>query len=86
MRDDLAEHTSRQQAVVEVKPDSLAWLRYDMNASTHEGNRLALQYMDINLLAEELLEFVLDIEVVQPTELKDLIRSSLEKVASEHHE
>jgi proteasome accessory factor B len=86
MRAELVEHTSRQQAVIEVKPDTLAWLRYDMSTSAAENSRLTLHYMDLHLLAEELLEFVLDIEVVQPTELKDLIRSSLEKVASEHHE
>ena len=87
MRQDLAEHTSRQQAVIQVKPGTLAWLHFQMNdLASAESNRLTLHYMDLHLLAEDLLEFVLDIEVLKPAELKDLIQASLERVASEHHD
>jgi predicted DNA-binding transcriptional regulator YafY len=40
--------------------------------------------MDLALLAEELRDFAMDIEVVKPKELEDLIRAGFEKVASDH--
>jgi proteasome accessory factor B len=86
MRQDLVEHTTRQQAEIRVKPGTLAWLHFQMNEpGTADSDRLTIHYMDLQLLAEDLLEFVLDLEVIRPAELKDLIQASLEKVASEHH-
>jgi predicted DNA-binding transcriptional regulator YafY len=40
--------------------------------------------MDLDLLAEELLDFALDVKIVRPKELADLVRSGFEKVASDH--
>jgi predicted DNA-binding transcriptional regulator YafY len=40
--------------------------------------------MDLALLAEELRDFAMDIEVLKPKELEDLVRAGFEKVASDH--
>jgi predicted DNA-binding transcriptional regulator YafY len=40
--------------------------------------------MDLHLLAEELRELGPDIEILEPEELRDVIRQGLEKVASDH--
>jgi predicted DNA-binding transcriptional regulator YafY len=45
---------------------------------------ISFNYMDLALLAEELRDFAIDLEVVKPRELEDLIRAGFEKVASDH--
>jgi predicted DNA-binding transcriptional regulator YafY len=40
--------------------------------------------MDISLLAEELRDYALDIKILQPKALSELIRVGFEKVASDH--
>ena len=82
---DLQEHISKQVCELKVKPDSQAWFHFHLD--DHVGPAaevVTFNYMDINLLAEELRDFALDIKVVRPKELADLIRTGFEKVASDH--
>ena len=45
---------------------------------------LAAHAQNLDLLAEELRDFALDIKVLRPKELAELIKSGFEKVASDH--
>jgi predicted DNA-binding transcriptional regulator YafY len=40
--------------------------------------------MDLHLFAEELMEFADEIQVLEPTELRDLIRQNLQTVRDLH--
>ncbi|CAB4644662.1 unannotated protein [freshwater metagenome] len=56
-----------------------------MDDSTGGDDRIiTFNYMDLELLAEELREFTLDIEVLGPKELIETMRKGLEKVVAEH--
>ena len=82
---DLQEHIGNQICELKIKPDSQAWFHFhldDQAGST--GEQVTFNYMDLNLLAEELRDFALDIKVIRPKELADLIRTGFEKVASDH--
>lgn len=82
---DLQEHIAKQVCELKVKPDSQAWFHFHLDDQTGPANEIAtFNFMDINLLAEELRDFALDIKVVRPKELADLIRTGFEKVASDH--
>jgi len=78
---DLARLTESQQATIRVKPQSAAWFHFDLE---QDQDLVELRYMDLYLLAEELMEFVAEIEIISPENLKQLIKSNLEKVASAH--
>jgi predicted DNA-binding transcriptional regulator YafY len=68
-----------------VKRDSQAWFHFHVDdATTTDSGTVVFNYMDLNLLAEELRDYALDVKVVRPKELADLIRSGFEKVASDH--
>jgi predicted DNA-binding transcriptional regulator YafY len=43
-----------------------------------------VNFMDLYLFAEELMEFADEIEVVEPKQLADLIRANLQKVSDVH--
>jgi predicted DNA-binding transcriptional regulator YafY len=45
---------------------------------------LEVSFMDIHLLAEELMEFVDHIEILSPPELADLMRTNLDAVRNSH--
>jgi predicted DNA-binding transcriptional regulator YafY len=56
-----------------------------MDDSAASGDQvISFNYMDLELLAEELREFTLDIEVLGPRELIETMRKGLEKVVAEH--
>jgi proteasome accessory factor B len=78
---DLTELTNGQVAELRVEPQSSAWFRFDMNNNQAE---LKINYMDLHLLAEELMEFVDQIEILAPTELADLVRSKLLELEAQH--
>lgn len=79
--EDLRIHTQSQKARIRVKPNSAAWFRFDLTGNETE---VTTNYMDIHLLASELMEFVGEIEVIEPLELAQLIRSNLESVRDSH--
>ncbi|MFM6939680.1 MAG: helix-turn-helix transcriptional regulator, partial [Rhodoluna sp.] len=81
---DLEQHTSNQVATLRVKKDSQAWFHFHLDDQPGESADVAITYMDIHLLAEELSEYALDIKVVSPVELDKVIRARFEAVASAH--
>ena len=83
--EDLQAHIKNQVCELKVKRDSQAWFHFHVDdATTTASGTVVFNYMDLNLLAEELRDYALDVKVVRPKELADLIRSGFEKVASDH--
>jgi proteasome accessory factor B len=83
--DELKIHIQKHVCELRVKPDSQAWFHFRLDdSSTSASHTISFNYMDLALLAEELRDFALDIEVLKPKELNDLIRAGFEKVASDH--
>ncbi|CAB4643060.1 MAG: WYL domain-containing protein [Actinobacteria bacterium] len=81
----LQEHIRDQTCKLSVVKDSAAWFHFHMDDSTAGDDRIiTFNYMDLELLAEELREFILDIEVLGPKELIETMRKGLEKVVAEH--
>lgn len=78
---ELEKHQASQKAIIRVKPNSAAWFRFDLAA---EQVQFETNYIDLSLFAEELMEYVDEIEVVSPSELASLIRENLLKVSSAH--
>jgi proteasome accessory factor B len=87
MQLDLVEHTKRQVADLRVKPNTMASFHFGLpeRSAVGEQQEHSIRYMDLHLLAEDLLEYALDIEVLRPKELRDAMVSALEKVASQHY-
>ncbi|MFM6966396.1 MAG: helix-turn-helix transcriptional regulator [Rhodoluna sp.] len=81
---DLERHTANQVATLRVKRDSQAWFHFHMDDQQGDSADVAINFMDIHLLAEELSEYALDIKVVSPAELDKVIRARFEAVASAH--
>lgn len=79
--EELRAHTQSQIARIRVKPQSAAWFRFDL---TGEQTEVATNYMDLHLLASDLMEFVDEIQVVEPAALAELIRSKLTAVRDGH--
>jgi proteasome accessory factor B len=78
---ELEKHRVSSIAKIKVPSRSAAWFHFDLEPDQTE---FELSYMDIHLLAEELLEFVDHIEIVSPPELSSVIRSKLEAVRDVH--
>lgn len=82
---DLQSHIQKQVCELRVKIDSQAWFHFRLDDSHNtESQTISFNYMDLALLAEELRDFAMDIQVLKPRELEDLIRAGFEKVASDH--
>jgi proteasome accessory factor B len=77
----LQQHKASQQATIRVKPNSAAWFHFDLASEQFE---FETNYLDLGLFAEELMEFVDEIEVLNPPELAELLRANLLKVRSTH--
>lgn len=78
---ELEKHTATQQATIRVKPNSAAWFHFDLASDQVE---FKTNYMDLFLFAEELMEFVDEVEIISPPELSELIRGNLLKVSETH--
>ena len=82
---ELKEHIENQVCELKVRRDSQAWFHFHLDDEINtKQDVVTFNYMDVSLLAEELRDFALDIKVIHPRELADLIRSGFEKVASDH--
>jgi proteasome accessory factor B len=75
-------HIQSQVATIRVYEGTAAWVHFDVTGSEVADH--SFHYMDLHLLAEELRELGPDIEILEPEELRDVIRQGLEKVASDH--
>lgn len=72
-------------AVVVVEPDSDAATRLSKRPSTTtDGNSLTLHYSDIDLFADELAGYGPEALVESPSELREAVRSRLERTAADH--
>jgi proteasome accessory factor B len=77
--------TSQNTAVISVAPGTEAWVHFEMDSHAHGGSTTyELNFMDVHLLAEQLRVFGATVTVHEPSELRDAIRSGLEKVANAH--
>jgi proteasome accessory factor B len=79
--EELEAHKLSQSAKLKVSPSSAAWFHFDL-ASSQET--FEVNFMDLYLFAEELMEFADEIEVLEPKELADLITATLQKVSDDH--
>jgi proteasome accessory factor B len=77
----LEKHQNSLIARIRFPIRSSAWFHFDLKPDQTE---IELTYMDLHLLAEELLEFVDHIEIISPSELSDVLRSKLEAVRISH--
>lgn len=77
---DLAKLIESQKAELLLRPESEAWWHF----GAPEDNRVSIHFMDHALLAEDLMEFGGDLEVVAPASLAERMRKGLERVASDH--
>jgi len=78
---DLELHKLSQTAKLRTSEASAAWFHFDLSANQTE---FEVNFMDLYLFAEELMEFADEIEVIEPKQLGDLIRENLQKVRDAH--
>ena len=82
---DLDKHIANNIAVLKVKRDSLAWFHFDPpSSSKSEWQEVKIQFMDLDLLADELRDYAGEITVEEPAALERAIRLGFEKVAAAH--
>jgi proteasome accessory factor B len=74
-------HKLSQIAKLKTSAASAAWFHFDLDANQTE---FEVNFMDLYLFAEELMEFADEIEVVEPKQLVDLMRANLQKVREVH--
>jgi proteasome accessory factor B len=78
---ELDKHRSSSKATINVPVRSAAWFHFDLKS---DQNQFEIPYMDIHLLAEELMEFIDHIEILSPPELTFVLRAKLEAVRDSH--
>ena len=78
---DLELHKLSQSAKLRTSAASAAWFHFDLAAGQREFD---VNFMDLYLFADELMEFADDLEVLEPKQLADLIRANLKKVSDAH--
>lgn len=78
---DLELHKLSQKARILVAPASAAWFHFDLAS---DQTQFEINFMDLYLFAEELMEFAEEIEILEPTALADLVRMNLQKVSDAH--
>jgi proteasome accessory factor B len=76
--EDLVLFTKSNKALIEVLEGTEAWWHFGEKA------RVELQFMDEELLAEDLLEFGSEITVLEPASLVDKLKQKLERVVNQH--
>jgi proteasome accessory factor B len=77
---------NRNTALVEVEPgtDAATRLRRRRGSSVAASGALELHYSDPNIFADELAGFGPEAVVISPPELRDAVRSRLERTAADH--
>lgn len=82
---DLMEHIRNQVCEIKVKKDSGAWFHFHLDdSSTSKDGSISFNYMDLELLAEELRDFSSDVSVIKPKELAEAVKAGFQKVVSDH--
>ena len=79
---ELLSHYEKNVATIRVSPGTTAAMHFE----THNkpNGETTIHYLDLQLLAEELLEFGASVKVVEPIELTKLIQSMLRGVIANH--
>lgn len=83
----LTEHILSNRATLRVAPQTEAWVHFGIDASGHDSLHpieIEVNYMDLELLIEELIEFGSAVEVVSPDTLRAAISSHARKVLESH--
>lgn len=78
---ELRELTEKQKAKIRIQKGGSAWFHFGL---AENEDILFLNFMDAYLLAEELMEYVDQIEVLEPKELRELIAENLRRLAKAH--
>jgi proteasome accessory factor B len=81
-KDELAELYKQNVATIKVRPGTTAAMHFETHLS--ESGEIEINYLDLPLLAEELMEFGSAVAVIAPVELKILIQNTLKKVIENH--
>jgi proteasome accessory factor B len=79
--EELEKFKNSQVARIRVKPQSAAWFHFDL---AQDQTEFETNFMDLYLLAEELMEFVGEIEIISPDALSDLVSDNLQAVIQSH--
>jgi proteasome accessory factor B len=77
---------NRNTAIVEVEPgtDAATRLRRRRGSSVAASGALELHYSDTNIFADELASFGPEALVISPPDLRDAVRTRLERTAADH--
>ena len=77
---------NRNTAIVEVEPgtDAATRLRRRRGSSVAASGALELHYSDTNIFADELASFGPEALVISPPELREAVRTRLERTAADH--
>jgi proteasome accessory factor B len=79
---ELAELFESNVAKIVVKPGTTAAMHFEVTGT--KPAEVNLNYYDLQLLAEELMEFGRSVTVVEPRQLSDLIQETLKAVVANH--
>lgn len=79
---ELAKVFDSNRAVIKVRPGTTAAMHFETH--NNPSGEVQLNFYDISLLAEELMEFGNSVQVIAPTELADHIKRTLEQVVRSH--
>lgn len=81
----LRQHVEGQICELKVVKDSSAWFHFQLDdLPNNPDGKVKFHYMDLGLLAEEVREFVSDVEIIRPVELAESIRAGFEKILADH--
>ena len=78
----LAELFESNVAKIVVKPGTTAAMHFEVTGTAPAA--VSVNFYDLQLLAEELMEFGRSVTVVEPKELSDLIQETLQAVIANH--
>lgn len=79
---DLNQHFKKNVARIKVVPGTTASMHFESHKS--KSGEVEVNYLDLQLLADELIEFGNAVTVVKPKELQEVIRETLKKVIEAH--
>jgi proteasome accessory factor B len=79
--EELRQLASSQSATIRTAVGSGAWFHFNLERNQSE---FSIGYMDIHLLADELMEYAAEIEIVSPAELQSIIEKRLEEIEATH--
>jgi proteasome accessory factor B len=83
LHDELVALQDTAQAVVNVTPDTDAWIRLKDKATDISGQNMTFSFTDLYLFAQEILPFGEHIQVLSPPELSNIVVESLRLMSSQ---